>query len=115
MQRLLLFCISITTVAAGVAHARDDVAAGRKLALEVCGACHVVSKNQSAPPILDPPAPSFATLARQNKLEEQQLRSFLSKPHGDMGQHGKMPNPQLANYQIDRIVAYLLSLQKNKR
>ncbi len=47
-------------------------------------------------------------------MTEAYLREYLSSPHGNMGEHGKMPNPELADYQIERIIAHLLSLQKTK-
>jgi hypothetical protein len=35
-------------------------------------------------------------------------------PHGNLGTSAKMPNPQLADFQIDKVVAYLLSLKSGK-
>ncbi len=116
MKRLLPLSWIIPILAGtSLVCAQEDVDAGRKLASRVCAACHIISKTQAVPPILHPPAPSFATLARQHKFNEGRLRHFLATPHGEMGQHGKMPNPELADYQINRIIAYLLSLQTNKR
>jgi hypothetical protein len=40
------------------------------------------------------------------------LRKFLSSPHGDLGATGRMPNPQLLDYQIARSVAYFMSLKQ---
>jgi mono/diheme cytochrome c family protein len=72
-------------------------------ALQVCSACHEVGKAQASKPILKPPAPSFLSIAGRRPTTEAFLRHFLSKPHG------KMPNPALANFEIDEVVAYLLS------
>ncbi len=94
--------------------ANDKTAAGRTLALEVCAACHVVAKEQSFQPILQPPAPNFKALVRRPALSETFLRHFLSSPHGSMGEKGGMPNPRLADYQIDEIVTYLMSLKARR-
>jgi mono/diheme cytochrome c family protein len=89
----------------------DAVTAGHNFALKVCAACHVVAKDQKSPPILKAPAPSFSELVRRPNLSEDFLRQFLSSPHGNIGAKGKMPNPQLVDYQIDEVVAYLLSMR----
>jgi mono/diheme cytochrome c family protein len=81
---------------------------GHEFALQVCSACHMVARDQRSKPILKPPALSFSTIANRPKTTEPFLRQFLSTPHG------KMPNPELADFQIDEVVAYLLSL-KSKR
>ena len=47
-------------------------------------------------------------------ISETSLRKLLSTPHGNLGRAKKMPNPQLADFQIDKVVAYLLSLKGGK-
>jgi|HubBroStandDraft_6_1064221.scaffolds.fasta_scaffold708997_2 mono/diheme cytochrome c family protein len=59
------------------------VAAGRRLALEVCANCHVVSADQGRAPILNPPAPAFVEIAARPEVTEASLRKFLSEPHGE--------------------------------
>ena len=85
---------------------KDLAAAGHEFALEVCGNCHIVEKGQQPAPVLRPPAASFSSLVARHEVNEAWLRVFLSKPHGNMGRAQKMPNPQLADFQIDKIVAY---------
>jgi mono/diheme cytochrome c family protein len=92
----------------------DLAAAGHDFALKVCAACHVVAADQISPPILKPPAPSFLALVRHGDVSEASLRKLLSTPHGNLGRSAKMPNPQLADFQIDKVVAYLLSLKSGK-
>jgi mono/diheme cytochrome c family protein len=92
----------------------DLVAAGHDFALKVCAACHVVATDQISPPILKPPAPSFLALVKHGDLSEASLRKLLSTPHGNLGRSAKMPNPQLADFQIDKVVAYILSLKSGK-
>jgi mono/diheme cytochrome c family protein len=102
---------TIVCSAVSVARAEDKVAAGHELALKVCSACHVVAKDQDLAPILRPPAPSFFAIAHRLEITEAFLRQFLSAPHGNRGKSLKMPNPQLVYYQIDEVVAYMLSLK----
>jgi mono/diheme cytochrome c family protein len=87
------------------------VAAGLKFAQLVCGACHVVTQDSDETPIRRPPAPSFATLAQRPSLTEQSIREFLGSNHRNMGPTEAMPNPRLADYQIDEIVAYIMALK----
>jgi mono/diheme cytochrome c family protein len=89
----------------------DQIAAGRELAHRVCGACHVVTQPSDELPVLSPPGPSLAVLAQRPQLTEPALRDFLASSHGGMGPHQAMPNPRLADYQIDEIVAFMMSLK----
>ncbi len=90
----------------------DRVAAGRSFALKVCWACHIVTEDQTAVPILSHPAPSFLVIAQKPDLNEEALRKFLSTHNETMGSTGRMPNPRLVDYQIDEVVAYIMSLRK---
>ena len=117
---VLTLVVAAATCAIGFADAQESkshndkaeiVAAGHDFALEVCAACHVVSHDQKSAPILKPPAPNFLELVRRQDLTEASLRKFLSAPHGNVGRRNKMPNPRLAEFQIDKIVAYMLSLK----
>jgi mono/diheme cytochrome c family protein len=92
----------------------DQIEAGRQFAHRVCGACHVVTQQRDELPVLAPPGPSFAVLAQRPLLTEQALREFLAENHRSMGPHEAMPNPRLADYQIDEIVAYMMSLKAGK-
>jgi mono/diheme cytochrome c family protein len=94
--------------------AADPVAAGRNFAHRVCGACHVVAQQRDELPVLAPPGPSFAVLVQRPHLTEAALREFLGNNHRDLGPTGAMPNPRLADYQIDEIVAFMMSLRAGK-
>jgi hypothetical protein len=41
------------------------------------------------------------------------MGTFLTTTHRDISNPTGMPNPQLLDYQIERVTAYLLSLQNN--
>jgi len=90
---------------------KDPAVAGRDLALAVCGNCHIVEKNRIEP-LLKVPAPSFSSVVARREVDEAWLRAFLSKPHGNGGRAQKMPNPRLADFEIDEIVAYFQQLKK---
>jgi mono/diheme cytochrome c family protein len=92
----------------------EQVAAGRVFAGRVCGACHVVTQQRDELPVLAPPGPSFAVLAQRPQLTEGRLREFLGSNHSGLGPHEAMPNPRLADYQIDEIVAFMMSLKAGK-
>jgi mono/diheme cytochrome c family protein len=92
----------------------DQIAAGRDLSRRICGACHVVMQQRDELPVLAPPGPSFAVLAQRPSLTEAWLREFLGPNHRNMGPHAAMPNPRLADYQIDAIVAFVMSLKAAK-
>ena len=89
----------------------DRIAAGRDFAHRVCGACHVVAQQRDELPVLAPPGPSFAVLAQRPNLTEVVLREFLGNNHRSLGPAGAMPNPRLVDYQIDDIVAFMMSLK----
>ena len=93
---------------------KDPAAAGRDLALTVCGNCHVVEKGRIEP-LLKAPAPSFSSIVARREVDEAWLRAFLSKPHGNMGRLQKMPNPRMADFEIDELVAYFQQLKNMKK
>jgi len=104
-------------VAAGSAHAQDvglanDVQQGHRLAVAVCSLCHDAAPDQEIEPILRPPAPSFRSIAQRDNVNADSLRLFLTRTHKDIGTATGMPNPQLMDFQIREVIAYLLSLRK---
>ncbi len=108
----LILSAALVSAAEAATPDSDRVAAGREFAQRVCGACHVVSPQDE--PVLSPPASSFATLAQRPSLTEQALRQFLATNHSTVGPHEAMPNPRLVDYQIDEIVAFMMSLRAAK-
>ncbi len=93
----------LTSGGSAVAQQVGDAAAGRKLAVEWCSACHVVESTgrqrgtDSAPP--------FAALAADPRTTEFRLRAFLMTPHQNM------PDFRLSRTETDDLVAYILSLR----
>ena len=90
----------------------DQLAEGRALAQKICGACHVVSEHSNeARPVARFPAPSFAELARRPSVTQEALRQVLSSGHRFIGPNQAMPNPRLAQHQIDEIIALFDTLR----
>lgn len=91
--------------------AEPDIAAGKKIAVDICSVCHVVSDDQQFPPLLRNPAPSFATIANRRSATAQSLRTFISTAHATVQHPAGMPNPQLTEEQTKDVVAYLMTLR----
>ena len=88
-----------------------SVSEGHRLALLICASCHVVASDQEAPPILKNPGPSFVSIANGRGVTAESVRAFIRTTHSTTTPPFTMPNPQLADYQADAIVSYLVSLK----
>jgi len=108
----LLF-IGAWTIGASIQALSEEAAVsqGHRLALLVCAACHVVARDQEAPPILRTPGPSFDAIANKPGTTGDSLKVFLSTTHAKVATSTSMPNPQLANYQVAEVINYILSLR----
>lgn len=91
--------------------AADAVTRGRRLAELACTPCHVVEKGSDSQPILRNPGPTFEMIAARPSTTPESLRALLASGHARLGTEGRMPNPMLADYQIDELIAYILSLR----
>jgi mono/diheme cytochrome c family protein len=78
--------------------ARADAGNGAQLARQWCANCHVIGNNSTGPVPQGPP--SFQMIAH-SKMTVDQLRAFLSHPHG------AMPDLSLARTEIDKLIAYI--------
>jgi cytochrome c2 len=87
----------------------DDMQKGHYLAVLICSSCHVVSPDQSKEPVLQPPAPSFESIAKRSTTSSDTIQEFLTTTHRDISNSARMPNPELLDLQIRQVVAYLLS------
>jgi cytochrome c len=103
--RMLGFAWMIAVAAPSVAQGlRGDVAAGKRLAANWCGACHVVEPRRTQP---GDAASSFQSIASLPSTTALSLKVFLRTSHQDM------PNFQLTLEESDDVIAYLLSLKRN--
>lgn len=84
--------------------ARADASAGARMALQWCANCHVVNSSGSGPsaPIPQGP-PAFRTIA--GRMNPDQLRAFLSRPHG------AMPDLALTRAEINDLIDYIETLK----
>lgn len=99
----------LLAVAAGTAAAADadDVRAGRGLAVQICSDCHAVRPAEVDSPNRN--APSFEDIAGVPGISPIALKVALRTSHRDM------PNLILNDDEIDRIIAYILSLPGDRR
>lgn len=88
---VLILLLSATSSQAAAA----DVARGAQLARQWCANCHVIG-GPAAPTVQQGP-PSFRSIG----LNADQLRTFLTHPHG------AMPDFALSRTEIDDLIAYI--------
>jgi cytochrome c len=82
--------------------ARADAAKGEAVAGRWCAACHVVGTGHSERVPQGPP--TFQQVARSG-LTADQMRAFLSHPHGSM------PDLSLTRREIDDLIDYIATLR----
>jgi mono/diheme cytochrome c family protein len=118
MNRLVLtaFVVALAHLPAVPAGAQDsapgaDPQEGHRLAVKICAACHVVAADQPDPPILQPPAPRFAAIAKRPAATADWLRNFIETTHTTLRTPNNMPNPQLTDDQAAAVISYILSLK----
>ncbi|HVX79046.1 MAG TPA: hypothetical protein VHB49_23160 [Bradyrhizobium sp.] len=92
-----------------LASTADDAQNGHSLSLLICSSCHVVGPDQLIDPILEPPAPSFEAISRRSSPEA--IRTFLTTTHRNISNPAGMPNPELFDFQIRQVQAYISSLR----
>ena len=84
--------------------------AGEELALRRCSICHVVIADPRYRPALNPPAPSFQTIAADPHTTADSLRRFIATTHWDERTIPMtMPAQDLRPDEIDAVVSYVLS------
>jgi len=82
--------------------ARADTTAGERLARQWCANCHVIDGASPGTTIPQGP-PAFREVAAH--LNPDQLRAFLTHPHG------AMPDLALSRAEIDDLIAYIETLK----
>jgi cytochrome c len=86
----------------GVTAGLADVTKGAQIARQWCANCHVIDANPTGAVPQGPP--SFTTIARSG-MSSDQLRAFLTHPHG------AMPDLALTRAEIDDLVGYIGTLR----
>jgi len=93
--------LSLVLAAATARATRADATRGSQLARQWCASCHVTSGNPTGNVQQGPP--SFHAIADARTAD--QLRAFLSHPHG------AMPDLSLTRQEIDDLVGYIETLR----
>jgi mono/diheme cytochrome c family protein len=114
-QALFVTCLLQSGLAWGQGDdGASDIRDGHRLASELCSICHLATPDQATLPIRHPPAPPFATILQRKDLTSEWLTNFLKTTHRGLDEPNGMPNPDLADFQIKQIVAYLMSVQQRQ-
>jgi cytochrome c len=101
--RALAAILALLMLGLVAAHtARADAAKGAQLARQWCANCHVIANNSSASVPQGPP--TFPAIAHSGMTPDQ-LRAFLSHPHGSM------PDLALSRAEIDDLIGYIQTLR----
>lgn len=109
---LVVFLMAVCSAQGQESNSAAELRAGHQLAAMLCGTCHVAAPDQPFAPILNPPAPSFASIVERKDFSAEWLQNFLATTHRGLDEPNGMPNPYLADYQVKQVVAYLMSLRK---
>ena len=109
---LVVFWMAVCSAWGQEGDTADDVSNGHHLAVMVCAICHVAAADQANLPILHPPAPSFESIAQRKDINADSLRNFLTTTHAGVDNPRGMPKPEIADFQVKQVIAYLLSLRK---
>jgi mono/diheme cytochrome c family protein len=95
--------LTILALALVAAHpARADAQKGAQLARQWCANCHIIDGKPAGTVTQGPP--SFPMIARSG-MGSDQLRAFLSHPHG------AMPDLALTRAEIDDLISYIDTLR----
>ncbi len=104
-MKTIAMASAIFLASAAVTHlSAADVDEGERLARQWCSACHLVGDDQ---PAAGDAAPPFASIAESAAARPDDLEAWLADPHPPM------PNLDLTRTEIDDIVAYIESLDRN--
>jgi len=102
-DRALYTLLALLVLALATPHAvRADVQKGAQLARQWCANCHVIGGNPAGAVPQGPP--NFPAIAR-SRMTLDQLRAFLSHPHG------AMLDLALTRAEIDDLIGYIGTLR----
>ena len=99
-----ILSLAILSTGAAAEELLGDPTAGRRLAEDVCSACHIIAPGDD--PTSDVDAPAFPDLANSPRVTALSLRVFLQTPHE------RMPDFRLTRDETDDVIAYILSLEE---
>ena len=103
LDRAWCTVVALLVLVVVVPHAaRADVQKGAQLARQWCANCHVIGSRPAGAVSQGPP--SFPAISRSG-MTANQLRAFLSHPHG------AMPDLALTRAEIDDLISYIETLR----
>lgn len=112
---LLFLCLSMADLTWGQdARTTEDIRQGHRLASQLCSICHLATPDQETLPMIRPAAPPFAKILQRRGFTAEWLTNFLKTTHRGLDEPKGMPNPDLADFQIKQIVAYLMSMRQER-
>jgi len=109
MNRITLLCAAIAATFAvqlpllAQPLDSDSIAAGRKVAANICANCHEISPTNYPTTVIGPKFDDIANLPSTTALS---LKVFLRSSHN------RMPNFILSSADTDDVIAYILSLKR---
>jgi mono/diheme cytochrome c family protein len=111
------FFASLSAILASTANSKEpadrgDADAGRKLSLDACTGCHLVSDDQRFAPLLKG-APSFREIANRPNVTAASLRRTIAALP-QVPRNGRMANPLLTNAQLADVSAYIVTLREGR-
>jgi len=102
-DRALYTLLALLVLALVAPHAvLADAQKGAQIARQWCANCHVIGGNPAGAVPQGPP--SFPAISRSGMTADQ-LRAFLSHPHG------AMPDLALSRAEIDDLISYIETLR----
>ena len=118
MRKVWLFLFGIAWAASASAQltAEDRMnRAGKNIAVTMCVACHVVSRDQTIKPVLGPGIPSFEEIANRPGSTIESLSSAMkvARWHDPAMAATLLPMSQLSEAQKRQVASYILSLRTN--
>jgi mono/diheme cytochrome c family protein len=102
MRSVKLVAAILAAICVAPLAARADAAAGARMALQWCANCHIVNGGGPSAAVPQGP-PTFRTIA--GHLDTEQLRAFLTRPHG------AMPDLALTRAEINDVIDYIETLK----
>ena len=84
---------------------------GHDLAQRLCTSCHLIEPGQANPPG-HIGGPAFQTVANRPDTSERSLRKHLRTTHTNSMIPLAMPNPQLSEDELNKIISYVTSLRQ---
>ena len=104
--------LALVLAAQAWAAAATEIQDGKALALHTCAACHTVSADQQQPPVLQPQAPSFLSIANDPTVTQPLLIEFLQIKHASLKTPPNMPAMLLTQGEAASAAAYIMTLRK---